>query len=79
MVRVTEVSGGCRQGEPGAGETSVDEVGTVLDLAQATTEGSHQVGGVGEGGVGLAAASEQGPDPFDRVELWRVGREGSGR
>ncbi len=47
----------------------------VLDLAQAAPQGAHQVGWIGEGDVGLAAAPEQGPDPFDWIELRRVGRE----
>jgi hypothetical protein len=43
----------------GFSETSIDEVAAVLDLAEALPEAAHQVVGVGESGVGLAAASQQ--------------------
>jgi len=44
-------------------------------LAQAAPQGAHQVGWIGESRVGLAAVPEEGPDPLDRIELRRVGRE----
>jgi hypothetical protein len=45
----------CRQGEAGSSEAAIDDVAAVLDLAEALSEGAHEVIGVGEGGVGLAA------------------------
>lgn len=49
----------CRHDEAGSGEASIDEAAAVLDLTEALPEGAHQVVRVGEGGVGLAAASQQ--------------------
>ena len=49
----------CRQGEASSGEAAINNVAAVLDLAEALFEGAHQVVGFGEGGVGLAAASQQ--------------------
>ncbi|WUQ57457.1 hypothetical protein OG791_00460 [Streptomyces canus] len=43
--------------EPGAGETAVEDVVTVLELAKAASDGSDQVIGVGEGTVGHGGAS----------------------
>jgi hypothetical protein len=44
-------------GKAGFCEASIDEVAAVLNLTEALPEGADQVVGVGEGGVGLAAAS----------------------
>ncbi len=49
----------CRQGEAGSGEAAINDVAAVLDLAEALSEGAHQVVGVGESRVGLAAAPQQ--------------------
>jgi hypothetical protein len=59
------LSAWCRQGESGFGEASVDEVAAVLDLAETVSKRAHEVIGIGEGGVGLAATSQQGPDALD--------------
>ena len=57
------------------GEAAVDEVAAVLDAAEATADGADEVFGGGEGDVGEPAASKQGPDAFDGVEVGGVGRQ----
>jgi hypothetical protein len=42
--------------ESGAGQAAVEDVGTVLELAKALSNGGDQVVGVGEGAVGEAGA-----------------------
>src|SRR5689334_867576 len=61
--------------EAGAGEAAVEDVGAVLELAEAAPDGGDQVVGVGEGAVGGGDASQDGPDAFDRVEVGCVGRQ----
>lgn len=43
--------------EAGAGEAAVEDVGAVLELAEATSDGSDQVSGIGEDTVGHGGAS----------------------
>ena len=51
------------ESEPGLGEYAVDQMGSVLDLAQAAPDGSDQVIGVEERGV-REFAPRQRPDPL---------------
>ncbi|MFE0455162.1 hypothetical protein ACFW2D_28625 [Streptomyces sp. NPDC058914] len=58
----------CRvQRESGFGEAPVDEVGSSLDAAQASADGSGEAVAVGEDDVDCDAAPQQRPDPSDRV------------
>lgn len=50
---------GCRQGESGCGEASIDDVAAVLDFAECSPQDAHQVLGVGEGNVVLARLPSQ--------------------
>jgi hypothetical protein len=59
VVLLLSFRAGCRQGESGCGEASVDDVAAVLDLAEGSPQDAHQVVGVGEGDVVLAGASRQ--------------------
>jgi hypothetical protein len=61
--------------EAGAGEAAVEDVMAVLELAEAASDGSDQVVGVGEGTVGHGGASQDGPDALDRAEVGCVGRQ----
>lgn len=47
----------------------------VLDGAQAVPDCLDQVVGAGEGDVAEPAASQQGPDAFNRVEVRCIGRQ----
>jgi hypothetical protein len=53
----------------GRGEAAIDEVMAVLDSSQSVSQGMEQVGGIVEGGVGLAASSQQRPDALDQIEI----------
>src|SRR6266568_9353837 len=63
------------QGQPGAGQASLDEAGLVLDLLQAAPDDLDQVGEAGDGEVGQDAALEHRPDTFNGVEVGSIGRE----
>ncbi|KMS79501.1 hypothetical protein ACZ91_61815 [Streptomyces regensis] len=61
--------------EAGAGEVAAEDVVAVLELAEAASDSSDQVIGVGEGTVGHGGASQNGPDALDRIEVGCVGRQ----
>jgi hypothetical protein len=61
--------------EAGAGEAAVEDVVAVVELAEAVSDGSDQVIGVGEGTIGHGGASQHGPDALDRVEVGCLGRQ----
>lgn len=59
IERILSFRAGCRQGESGCGEASIDDVAAVLDFAECSPQDAHQVLGVGEGNVVLARAPSQ--------------------
>jgi hypothetical protein len=61
--------------EAGTGEAAVEDVVAVLEPAEAASDDSDQVIGVGEGTVGHGGASQDGPGALDRVEVGCVGRQ----
>ncbi len=60
------------EGQAGAGEATVDQVRTVLDLLQSTLDGSGDLPEVGGGEI-TDVALDQGPDALLRVEVRCVG------